>query len=104
MHEVIQLTDCPEILQAEVNDYVSRHNGIEILEVQKFIHTHYKDKTIYDTTYKVITIYGNLFCVFKTAICSNPEMTISKVYKNCMIAGEIADIIRLSPEWFHNSK
>lgn len=100
--EKIKLVDCPEKLQASVNSNLKNFPKSEILDVQKYVSTPYKDKTITDTTYKVFILYGNVFEVFRLSTCSKEEWNDRDVEINKMIAGEIAEIISLSPEWFSN--
>lgn len=98
--EIIELIDCPEKLQKSVADYLESMPAAEVLSVQKVQTTPYKDKTIIDTSYKVFTLVGNYFCVHKLSLSSNPEWSREEVSKSCMIAGEIQEIVNLSPEWF----
>lgn len=102
MKEDIKLSECPEKLQASVEYNMNRFPESEILAVQKYISTPYKDKTIIDTTYKVFILFGNLFEVFRLSTCSKEEWNDRDVEINKMIAGEIAEIVTLSPEWFRH--
>lgn len=100
MKEIIQLNDCPELLQAAVNKYLNNSDNVELLAVQKFTQTPYTDKTITRTTYRTITLQWNYFCVFKMTLCSKEEWSDQEVSRSGMLAGEISDIVELSPLWF----
>jgi len=100
MKEIIKLSDCPDNLQQAVSAYLIKFPEVEVLSVQRWIQTPYKDKSITSTYFKVFTLHGNYFCVYKTSVCSKPEWTDEHVSESCMIAGEIAEIVELSPEWF----
>lgn len=102
MKEDIKLSECPEKLQASVESTMNRFPESKILAVQKYISTPYKDKSIIDTTYKVFILFGNLFEIFKLSTCSKEEWNDRDVEINKMIAGEIAEIVKLSPEWFRH--
>lgn len=100
MKEVIELSDCPENLQQSINSYLSNFPKAEVLSVQKYLQTPYKDKTITDTTYKVFTLYGNLFKVYRLSICSKDEWDDREIKINKMLAGEIDEIVSLNSVWF----
>lgn len=100
MREIIELRDCPVLLREKVNAYLERFPEVEILSVQKIHGTPYKDKSIIDTSYKVFTLQGNYFCVYKMSVCSKSEFSDRDVTQSCMIAGEIHEIVRLCPDWF----
>lgn len=102
MKEVIELSDCPENLQQSVNSYLSEFPEVEVLAVQKLLRKSYEDKTITNITYRVFTTHGNYFSVFKTDVCSNPECSDQGVTISDITAGEIAEIISLSPVWLKN--
>ncbi|QWU14268.1 hypothetical protein SAMN04487895_101564 [Paenibacillus sophorae] len=102
MKEEIKLNDCPESLQQSVNSYLNSTPNAELLAAQKYVQTPYKDKTIIDTTYKVFTLNGNYFKVFCLSTCSKEEWNDSYVSVNGMLAGEIDEIVSLSPVWFQN--
>ena len=95
----MDLTDCPEILQSEVQKYIDEHQGTKVIFVKKYDSTIYKDKTIVNTTYYVGLEYDNLFMVMRYSVCSRPEWTDDKVCKDSMISGVITDIIENS-DWF----
>lgn len=100
MKETIQLSDCPEMLQEAVNKYLSLLKQIELLAVYRFTQAPYKDESITRTTYSVYACHWNYFSVFKLTVCSKPEWTDQEVSRSSMLAGEIADIVELSPIWF----
>lgn len=102
MKEEINLNECPENLQESVNLYFNKTSNAELLAVQKYVTTPYKDKTIIDTTYKVFTLNGNLFRVYRLSTCSKEEWNDREVQIDGMLAGEIAEIVSLSPEWFRH--
>ncbi|MET1174351.1 hypothetical protein [Paenibacillus amylolyticus] len=102
MKAVIHLDECPEALKTEVQSYLEHQPKAEILSVQTWTSTPYKDKTIIDTAYTVYTLVGNYFKIFSLRISTKDEYNIPTVRVNGMIAGEIAEIIKLSPEWFQN--
>lgn len=101
MREIIELDDCPDKLREKVSEYLKRSYA-ELLSVQKFQDTLYKDKSIITTTYKAFTMRGNYFCVFKMSVCSKEEYSDRDVTENSMIAGEIHEIIKLAPDWFNH--
>lgn len=101
MKDVISLSECPQKLQEAVVEYTNRWPEVRILEAQKFSSTPFKDKSIIDTTFRVFTIHGNYFHVFSQHQYSESQYgLLEDVSESSMIAGEIADIVRLSPEWF----
>lgn len=102
MKEIIELNECPEALITEVQSYLERQPKAEILSVQTWTSTPYKDTTIIDTAYTVYTLVGNYFKIFSIRRSTNEEHNVASVRVNGMIAGEIAEIIKLSPEWFQN--
>lgn len=101
MKETIKLAECPELLQEKVATFLKRYPESQLLAAQKLELTPYKDNSIINTSYKAFTMHGNYFCVYKMTICSRPEWSDTAVRESCMIAGEIAEIVRLSPEWFN---
>lgn len=102
---LIDFNDCPQMLQDEVmkqkNKYSEYNRDMEIVAVEKWISTPYKDKTIQTTTYVVFTETVNAFETFKLEECSNPVYGLKDVRRNSMIAGDIAGFIRHS-ETFRN--
>lgn len=102
MKEEIKLNDCPESLQQSVNSYLKSSPNAELLAVQKYVQTPYKDKTIIDTTYKVFTLHGNYFKVYRLSTCSKEEWNDRDVEINGMMAGEISEIVSLKTIWFQN--
>ncbi|MEG6617463.1 hypothetical protein V6C27_13705 [Peptococcaceae bacterium 1198_IL3148] len=100
MENSVELEQVPEILQNEVKDYLKSYPDARIIDVNLSKSTPYKDKTIIDNSYRVYTEHGNLLTVFRYNVCSNPDFTDFKVYKNSMIAGDIDVFIKKS-RWFY---
>lgn len=100
MEEIIELKDCPKPLQMSVNSYLERFPDVEILSVQTWKSTPYKDKSIVDTKYSVFTVRYNYFSVYSLTVSSKEEWNHGDVRVNNMIAGEITEIVKLSPMWF----
>lgn len=96
----IKLSECPEVLQQSIRSYIENFPNVEILSVQKRESTPYKDKSIIDTDYKVYTLRGNYFKVYRFSESSKEEWNNRDVEVSGMIAGEIAEIVKLSPTWF----
>lgn len=100
MREYIKLSECPEALQQSISLYLEKFPAVKILSVQKWESTPYKDKSIIETDYKVFTLHGNYFSVYSLSVCSKAEWNDRDVVVSSMIAGEIAEIVKLTPVWF----
>lgn len=96
----INLNECPEKLQVAVAKYMERYPNVKILSTQKWVSTPYIDKSIISTRYLTFTEHGNYFNVYKMTVCTNPDWSSEDVEVSGMIAGEIAEIVRLSSVWF----
>jgi hypothetical protein len=102
MKAIIELNECPDALKTTVQSYLVQLPQTKILSVQTWTSTPYQDKTIIDTAFTVYTLTGNYFKIFSLSRSSKEEWNFDDVRVNGMIAGEIAEIIKLSPEWFQN--
>ena len=99
--EIIELRDCPLIMQEAVNNYLSICPESAVLSAQKTQETPFMDKAIIMSTFKVFTLCRSYFTVYKMSTCSNPDYwSINEVTENSMAVGDISEIVSLSPEWF----
>ncbi len=90
----MDLKECPEILQEKVQEYLTMHNGSEILGINIVADmTPYVDKSIKETIYTVSTIYMNLCTSFSYKICSKSEWSNKRVNESDMTFGEILNIV-----------
>ena len=90
----ISLSDCPNVLQVEVQSRLGEPDS-EILSVTVTESTPYKDKTNISRQYRVIMNRLNLVSVLH---CYDDGVLKDKLSVNQLIWGDILEIIRTAPD------
>ncbi|CAH1053996.1 hypothetical protein [Paenibacillus pseudetheri] len=91
MREEILLTDCPQVLQDRINQIQQKHS-YDIISVQKWETTPFKDKTIVMSDFRVFLQYGYEVAIYKSYVTTGGSPLDGEVYFSSMNAAEIITI------------
>ncbi|MEK3969418.1 hypothetical protein [Paenibacillus sp. FSL H7-0323] len=97
MREEILLTDCPQILQDRVEQMLQNLPG-DIISVQKWETTPFKDKLIVMTDYRVFIQYGFEVAIYKTYLTTGGSPLDGEVHFTSINTAEML-IIATKAKW-----